>query len=165
MAGMGLWDKLMETFSDAPEWKGKRFEKYVMEKFDDRYFDIVEMTHSWKTNQERYVESSLNPDFVFRYKPKNEVFAVECKYRSGLNPKGMLECCKPNQLTRYREFEKQRNIPVFMVVGFAGLDDNPDDLFVIPLKEMKYPALYPSVYRNYSKNPKTNFFWKQGKLS
>lgn len=162
---MGLWDKLMETFSEAPEWKGKRFEKFVMEKFSDRYFDLVEMTHSWKTNEGRYVESSLNPDFIFRYNPTGEQFAVECKYRSHLNPKGMLDCCKPHQLQRYREFEKQRNIPVFMVVGFEGIDDDPDDLFVIPLKEMKYPTLYPSVFRNYSKNPKTNFFWKNGRLS
>jgi len=29
VAGMGLWDKLMETFSEAPEWKGKRFEQFV----------------------------------------------------------------------------------------------------------------------------------------
>jgi hypothetical protein len=43
---MGLFDKLMETFSDAPEWKGKRFEKFVIDKFDPKYFDIVEQTHS-----------------------------------------------------------------------------------------------------------------------
>ncbi len=165
MTSMGLWDKLMETFSEASEWKGKRFEKFVIEKFNPKYFDVVEMTHSWKTNQERYVESSLNPDFVLRYKPTKEVFAVECKYRSGLNPDGMLECCKPQQLERYREFARQRNMQVFMVIGFSGIDDDPDDIFVIPLAEMKYPTLYPSVFRNYSKNPKTNFFWKNGRLT
>jgi hypothetical protein len=162
---MGLWDILMENFSNSPEWKGKRFEKFVIEKFNRKYFDIVEMTHSWKTNQERYVESSLNPDFILRYNPTNEVFAVECKYRSKLNPEGMLDCCKPQQLERYRKFAKERNIPVFLVIGFKGIDDAPDDMFVIPLEELKYPTLYPSVYRNYSKNPKTNFFWKNGKLS
>jgi hypothetical protein len=55
---MGLFDILMETFSNAPEWKGKRFEKFVIERFDEKYFSIVEQTHSWKTNQERFVESS-----------------------------------------------------------------------------------------------------------
>jgi len=84
---MGLFDKLMETFSDAPEWKGKRFEKFIIDKFSDKYFNIVEQTHSWKTNQERFVESSINPDYVLRYKPTKEEFAVECKYRSRLNPR------------------------------------------------------------------------------
>jgi len=162
---MGLFDTLMENFSNAPEWKGKRFEKFVIDKFDEKYFSIVEETHSWKTNRERYVESSMNPDYILRYKPLNEEFAVECKYRSQVNPQGMLEWCKRYQLDRYKKFMETRKIPVFIVVGLGGDDDYPDDLFVLPLKDVKYPALYPSIYKAYSKNPQNNFFWKNGKLS
>jgi len=162
---MGLFDKLMENFSNAPEWKGKRFEKFVIEGFNEKYFDIVEQTHSWKTNQERFVESSINPDYVLRYRPTKEVFAVECKYRSRLNPQEMLEYCKPHQFEHYKKFMETRKIPVFIVVGLGGIDDYPDDLFILPLKEMKYPSLYPSIYKQYSKNPQNDFFWKNGKLS
>jgi len=162
---MGLFDKLMETFSNAPEWKGKRFEKFVIDGFDEKYFDIVEQTHSWKTNQERFVESSINPDYVLRYRPTKEVFAVECKYRSRLNPQGMLEYCKPHQFEHYKKFMETRKIPVFIVVGVGGVDEDPDDLFILPLKEMKYPSLYPSIYKQYSRNPQNDFFWKNGKLS
>jgi len=32
---MGLFDIINEHFSNAPEWKGKRFEKFIIEKFDE----------------------------------------------------------------------------------------------------------------------------------
>jgi len=162
---MGLFDALKEAFSNAPEWKGKRFEQFVIEKFDPNYFTIVGKSHSWKTNEERFVESSLDPDYILRYKPSMEEFAVECKYRSRLNQKGMLECCKPHQFQRYKEFMQKKKIPVYIVVGLGGDDDDPRDLYVIPLQDMKYPALYPNVYMPFSKNPKNDFFWKNRKLS
>lgn len=161
---MGLFDSFMKTFSDAPEWKGTRFEEYVLDLFPENQFDIVEMTHSFKRNEKRYVESSMNPDFLMRHKKTGELFAVEAKYRSGLNPKGMLEWAKQYQLDRYREFAKERKIPVYIVIGFKGFDDEPDDLFIIPLEEAKYPALYPSVFQKFSRNPKKEFYYKDGKL-
>lgn len=161
---MGLFDSLMEAFSLSPEWVGKRFEKYVLQRFDEKYFAIVERTHSFKTNQERYVESSMNPDYVLRYNPTREEFAVECKYRSSLDPKGMLNWTKPPQLKRYKEFAAKRKIPVYIVIGFGGVDDEPDDMFLIPLEEAKYPSLYPSIYQKFSRNPKKSFYWKGGKL-
>jgi len=44
------------------------------------------------------------------------------------------------------------------------MDDDPADMFLIPLEEAKYPTLYPSVFNKYSRNPKKSFFWKNGKL-
>lgn len=169
---MGLLDKainvledIQHDFSNDSFTVGLRFEEYVNSLFNTKYFAIAEKTHSTKTNQEQYVESSMNPDFVYRYKPTNELFAVECKYRSGLNEDGMLSWSYPKQLKRYQEFQFERNIPVFVVIGFRGYDDEPDDMFCIPLNEAKYPDLYPSVFNRYSRNPKKHFFWKDGVLS
>jgi len=150
--------------SNAPEEKGKRFEEFVIERFDLNYFTIVEKSHSWETNEKHFVESSKNPDFLLRYNPSREEFAVECKYRSRLNQDGMLECCKPYQFQRYKEFMQKRNVPVFIVVGLGGSDDKPDDLYVIPLRDMKHPTLYKSAFMPFSKNPRNNFFWENGKL-
>lgn len=161
---MGLMDWLGETFSDAPEWKGKRFEKYVLNLFDEKYFDLEHKTPSFQENSERFVKSSLNPDFILTYKPTRETFAVEAKYRSGLNPKNMLEWCRPDQLKRYNEFKAKERIPIYIAIGFGGYDDDPADMFLIPLEEAKYPTLYPSVFNKYSRNPKKAFFWKNGKL-
>jgi hypothetical protein len=161
---MGLLDTFNEWFSDSPEWKGKRFEKYVLGLFNEKYYDLEHKTHSFQENKERFVKSSLDPDFILRYRPTKEVFAVEAKYRSGLNPKGMLEWTYPEQLRRYQEFQRNRNIPFFVVIGFGGIDDDPQDMFVLPLEEAKYPTLYPSVFNKFSRNPKKEFYWKNGKL-
>lgn len=171
---MGLLDKVIDSGIDLlKEMKhetsndsfavGSRFEDYVENLFSKKYFSIVEKTHSTETNKERYVESSMNPDFVFRYIPTGEMFAVECKYRSGLK-QGMLDWTNPGQLDRYRKFSQERKIPVFIVIGLDGSDDEPGEMFNIPLEEAKYPKLYPSVFNMFSRPPKKSFFWKNGKL-
>ena len=185
---MGFLGKIGDVFhkieyhtSNAPEIKGKRFEDHVENLFSKQYFKIVEKTHSFKTNEERYVESSKNPDFIFEYVPTKEKFAVECKFRTQLNRQGQLEWSYPTQLKRYQEFAYQRKIPVFIVVGLEievkNDDFNPDDydqnepeyvtedfMFNIPLEAAKYPALYESVFAKFERDYHKPFFWKNGKL-
>jgi len=162
-AGIKLLKDIRYEVSDDSFVVGLRFEDYVEDLFSDKYFSVVEKTHSTETNQERYVESSMNPDFVFRYAPSGEMFAVECKYRSGLN-NGMLEWTYPKQLGRYRKFAQERKMPVYIVIGLDGDDDAPDRMFNIPLEEAKYPKLYPSVFNRFERPPEKSFFWKNGKL-
>ncbi len=106
----------------------------------------------------------MNPDFVFRYIPTGEMFAVECKYRSRLNDEGLLNWSYPEQMKRYQEFSYKRKMPVFVVIGLGGMDDDPEEMFNIPLDEAKYPGLYPSVFKKFSRPPKKSFFWKSGEL-
>jgi hypothetical protein len=159
----GIKDGFNEVFSDAPEWKGTRFERYVENLFNPDIFATVEKTHRFKKDNERYVESDMNPDFVFRHKPSNSLFAVEAKYRSSLY-KEKLHWCDERQFERYKQFAIDRKMPVYIVIGFAGVDDDPQRMFLIPLEEAKYPALFPSIFNKYSRNPKDNFFWKNGEL-
>jgi hypothetical protein len=166
---MGIFGKIGDVFnkidyniSDDPEVVGKWFEDEVLKLFSTKYFKIIEKTHSYKTNADRYVESSKNPDFVFEYSPTKERFAVECKFRTKLNQKGQLEWSYPAQLKRYQEFALQHNIPVFIVIGL-DLEDG-GFMFNIPLSEAKYPALYESVFAKYERPLDKHFFWKNGKL-
>ncbi len=161
--GIKILEKIkMETSGDSFV-VGLRFENHVNNLFSKKYFSIAEKTHSTKTNQEQYVESSMNPDFVYKYMPTGELFAVECKYRSGL-ARGVLSWTYPTQLKRYQEFSYQRKIPVFIVIGLGGYDDKPKEMFCIPLKDAKYPDLYPSVFNKFSRDPNKSFFWKDGIL-
>ena len=107
---MGFLGKIGDAFhnieyhtSNAPEIKGKRFEDHVENLFSKQYFKIIEKTHSHKTNADRYVESSKNPDFIFEYMPTREKFAVECKFRTQLNKQNQLKWSYPAQLKRYQE--------------------------------------------------------------
>jgi hypothetical protein len=177
---MGFLGKIGDVFhkieyhtSDAPEIKGKRFEDHVENLFSKQYFKIIEKTHSHKTNADRFVESSKNPDFIFEYIPTREKFAIECKFRTQLNKQNQLEWSYPAQLKRYQEFSYQRKIPVYIVIGLElifGDNDDPDYeetesfMFNVPLEAAKYPALYESVFAKYERDYNKQFFWKNGKL-
>lgn len=162
--GIDLLKGIKYKFSEEPFMVGLRFEDYVSDLFSTKYFSLVEKTHSTETNQERYVESSMNPDFIFRYEPSGELFAVECKYRSNLNNEGLLNWSYPEQMKRYQEFSHKRRMPVFIVIGLGGADNDPEEMFNIPLEEAKYPSLYPSVFDKFNRPPEKPFFWKNGKL-
>lgn len=170
--------KIDYNISSDPEMKGQRFEDHVESLFSKKYYSVVEKTHSFKTNEKRYVESSLNPDFIMRYNPTGEVFGVECKFRTSLNNKNQLEWANQAQLKRYQEFSKNRNVPTFIVIGLElefeneeewdeyGLDAITENyMFNIPLHEAKYPALYESVFTKFERPWDKLFFWKNGKLS
>lgn len=162
--GIDLLKGIKYKFSDEPFVVGLRFEDYVSDLFSMKYFSLIEKTHSTETNQERYVESSMNPDFVFRYDPSGELFAVECKYRSNLNNEGLLNWSYPEQMKRYQEFSYKRRMPVFIVIGLGGRDNHPEEMFNIPLEEARYPILYPSVFDKFNRPPDKPFFWKNGEL-
>jgi len=167
--------KVDERFSDDPYIIGKRFEDHVESLFSKKWFSIIEKTHSAKTNEQRYVESSLNPDIIFRYNGKGGGdFAVECKFRTeaSFDRSGRLRLFKPSQMQRYREFSQKRNIPVFIVIGLEQfIDDEYEEplieeyMFNIPLNEIKYDSLYPSVLTKYERPYDKEFFWKNGELS
>jgi len=79
-------DALLQQENENYE-KGVDFERYVVELFrkQEKYFAI----HSWTGDlSDKYqgvrVESDSEPDLTIRYKPTDEKFAVECKYRSYL---------------------------------------------------------------------------------
>jgi hypothetical protein len=169
-----VFHKIDYHTSNSSEMKGKRFEDHVENLFSKQYFRILEKTHSFKTNSDRYVESSKNPDFIFEYLPTREKFAVECKFRTTLNRQNQLEWSYPAQLKRYQEFAYQRKIPVYIVAGLelTFTDDSDPDfhvdvenfMFNIPLEAAKYPALYESVFAKHERDYHKPFFWKNGKL-
>jgi len=162
-SAIGLLNDIKMKTSDDPFISGLRFEEYVDELFSEKYYTLVEKTHSPDTNKEKYVESSMNPDFVYRHKPSKDLFAVECKYRSNIN-NGVLEWSYPKQLQRYQDFSYNRNMPVFIVIGVGGEDCEPEEMYCIPLEKAKYPALYRKVYEKYERDPEKMFFYKNGML-
>jgi len=143
--------------------KGNLFEKYVVDRLDPEYFSIVEWTTDISRKHSRTVESDMNPDLVVRFKPSNEMFAIECKYRSRLN-NNKLEWSNDGQRARYLQFSLERKIPVFIVIGLGGHPEHPDNVFCIPLEQAKYSGLYPSLFGKYYHDPSNDFFWNGSEL-
>jgi hypothetical protein len=126
---------------------GEQFENYVRDQlFIDRYFDLLERTHNYRTNSQDYVLSSLKPDFTFRDRlAKREVY-VEAKFRTGLyNNKVMW--CNEKQLARYQSIGKER--PTFLILGMGEKPSYPGFLALIPIAKAKYTGLFPSFIQDF----------------
>jgi hypothetical protein len=138
-------NKKLEAFK-----KGEEFENYVENNlFPEKYFILLSKTHNYETNNKRYVEDSLKPDLKFKDKKTGKIFYVECKYRSKLYDDKFHWAKNDGQFNRYKDIESNENTETFIAMGLGGTPDNPDEIYLMPLKEIKYPALYPSVLRNW----------------
>lgn len=127
--------------------KGDEFEKYVREiVFPKGKYELVHKTHSYRDNNNDYIESSLHPDFLFRCKETNREFYVEAKYRSGFF-KDKVEWSNSNQLKRYKEINSKK--PVFVCLGLHGKPNKPDFIFLIPISKAKYTGYYESALRDF----------------
>lgn len=178
---MGFLDKLSRTIDlwlsseeeDDPNYhKGADFERYVAGLFTQKseYFAIHDWTRdNYDKSTGLNVESNTNPDLVIRYKPTNEKFAVECKYRSGFYRSQkingpVVKWASPDQIRRYNAYARANSTPVFVVIGVGGSPKNPKMMFCIPLEKAKYPEIFPSVFENYERPPDRTFFWRRGML-
>jgi hypothetical protein len=165
--------KIDSSISHDPEIPGKRFEDHIQQLFSINHFKLIEKNHSAPTNSRLDGDSTKDPDFLFEYLPTGEKFAVACVYRTQLPNQDHLEWSSPAQLQRYQEFEHQRKIPVFIIIGLelsSASAHNPDEIvqekcmFNIPLKKAPYPALRRSEYANCEREYERPFFWKNGNL-
>jgi len=110
-------------------------------------------------------ESDSMPDFVIRYKPNNDRFAIECKWRANFffsqNIRDyVIRWAEPYQIKNYQQYSKKMKIPVFVVIGLSGEPSHPKYIFCIPLEEAKYPEIFHSVFDKYEReSPNKPFYW------
>ena len=143
--------------------KGVSFEQYVVNLFDDSYFTVSDYTRDSSKHLNRKVESDQNPDLTMRYKKTNELFSIECKFRSSAN-NDKVNWARNDQIINYLSYAAKNRRPTFVVIGLGGSPDNPNRMFCLPIEEAKYPDLFISMLRKYERNPSDNFFWKRGIL-
>lgn len=106
----------------------------------------------------RFVESDCNPDLVIRDRKTNQIFCVECKYRSRL-VNGYYDWSYPSQMDRYFSYARERNIPFYAVLGLGGTPDFPSEIFCVPLEEAKTPQIHINTLQKYHHNPRGDFLW------
>lgn len=151
---------------DINKEKGNDFEAFIVKMFNAEYFSLKEWAGD-KYVDGIYAESTLNPDLIyeFKYKSKNYPLAVECKYRASFKDDKIV-FSYPEQLERYKEFEKEKKIPVFIAVGVGGSAKSPKELFIIPLRNITSTTLYRDKLAKYAKDPESEFkyYFKSKKL-
>ena len=137
------WDEISK-----PEGfkKGDEFEDYIRKHlFTKDKFIILQRTHDYATNKNDYIENTKEPDFKFRAIKTGKEFWVEAKYRSTYY-EDKVEWCKPLQLKRYKDIDKK--LPVYITLGVGGEAGSPSEIFVIPVKDIRYLKLFRSFLRD-----------------
>ena len=147
---------------DENKVKGDAFEKYVVLKFDTGYF-IIKEWRSDKMVNGMYAVSNHFPDleieFNFRKKNIQDTFAVECKYRSDYY-KNSVEWAQDYQLGNYKKYAAAIKVPVFIVIGVGGKPEDPAELFIVPLQEVKKTILTKDFLSSFKIEDKNNhFYW------
>ena len=144
---------------DHKKKKGDDFEKYIVQKFNKKYFRIKEWAGD-KYVKGIYAETTPQPDLLLEFNlHKNAYpFAVECKWRQKLY-KGGIEFANKDQFNRYKNYEKTKKIPVFIAIGIGGKADSPENIYIVPLQSIKTNFIYLKELKKYKKNVEKDFYY------
>jgi hypothetical protein len=139
--------------------KGANFEQYIVKKFDKSLFHLKEWRGDKYING-LYAESNLNPDleYEFRFNNFKSTFALECKYRQN-SYNGQIELGKERQITHYKQYEKDRKMPVYIALGLGGNPSNPTELFLIPLKYLNNNKISCDTLSSFKKETHGQFYF------
>ncbi len=150
---------------DYQKKSGDDFEKFIIQKFNKKFFNVKEWAGDKYVNG-IYADTTTQPDILMEFKLKGESteFWVECKYRSNTGKKS-IKFASIAQFERYKNYEKEREIPVFMAIGYAGKPNNPERLFIVPLKYLKNNSAHLDFLSQYEKKTGSDFYFDSKNLS
>lgn len=142
---------------------GDDFEKFIVQKFKQQYFNIKEWAGDKYVNG-MYAETTLQPDLLLSFNMKGQsiAFSVECKWKQNYYKNG-IEFASEAQLKRYKAFQQKRNIPVFIAIGVGGSAAIPDALYILPLQEVTTHFISIDSLKRYSKITTSDFFFDPAK--
>lgn len=115
--------------------KGREFEDYVVELFDVQHNGKLTLKE-WrgdKTLPGIYPEGNSGPDLVFDYDGRQ--FAIECKWRNYMPRDIGKELLTPERIAAFQRFSKERNMPVYLILGTGGLPSAPVHLYFADLSQ------------------------------
>ena len=143
---------------DFNQKNGLDFEKYIVQLFDRKQYKIKEWAGD-KYVDGLYAETTLQPDIIFELKMHGEpiAFAVECKWRKQIPETGSLEFASQAQIDRYKNFERTKRIPVFIAIGLGGKASLPENIYVIPLNDIKLNYIYMDKLNTFKKKKGSHF--------
>ena len=141
------------------EEKGRAFEEYVVSHFNKKYFTLKEWRGD-KYYDGNYAESNRYPDMEYEFSLNGKIipFAVECKWRSKFKNE-QIQWATEEQADIYRKFEKEKDMPVFVVIGVGGSPSEPERVYAVPLKVLKLNIAKEDYIRDFMREDKEkNFF-------
>ena len=146
---------------DSPQQKGYLFEKFIVEKFDQNYFRLIEW-RSDKFHDGKFAATSRLPDLEYHFITSRHdcKIAIECKWRADFTNNKKIEIARIDQLEKYWQYSIDNKIEVFIILGVGGKPEDPEDLYIIPLDNIPGPVVYKDKLKNFKRyNQKGDFFY------
>jgi hypothetical protein len=72
---------------------------------------------------------------------------------------GQIEIGREDQLARYRTFQFERGINVYIFIGVGGTPKAPRETFLIPLSRVLSPVVKFGYLKGFRKDIRDNFFF------
>ena len=136
--------------------KGVAFERFVVGHFDKHYFELIDWRGD-KYHEGVYPLSNCYPDLVMRYRPAQIQFAVECKWRQNFYE--YFDKKDHDQINNYKKFSAEKKMKVFLVIGIGGTPHYPDNLYIVPLRDVSsYRPLFSAAFLEHCQKKPGNFF-------
>lgn len=115
----------------------KTFEGFVVALFDPHYFTLKRYARqAVYAGSVRQVDFAPTLTFEFRNKDAEAGLAIECIFIPHLASRQILSY-SANQVNRYREFEEESGMEVYIVVGLEGDANDPKELYLIPATQLR----------------------------
>ncbi len=87
-------------------------------------------------------------DIQMKHNGKRQRFAVICHYSENI-PSQSITWTNPDELLAFHKEAKAQEGPVFVVIGAGGTPRQPENIFALPLTEVKQAELQSSILSQY----------------
>jgi hypothetical protein len=116
--------------------KGHVFEKFIISRFRTEYFTLLNYTGD-KKSEDLFPLSNCNPDLDYDLNVAHHScpFSIECVWRKRFRD-GLIQWATEGQIHSYYSYQQANSRPIFIMLGVGGTPDDPENLYIIPLKEI-----------------------------
>ena len=129
------------------------FEDFVVTLFDPLFFrhrrSKAKLVHAGSVSER---EGAPDLEFEFNHKETHVKFAIKCLYYKNRGSRE-LQLFSVERQNALRDFEEDRKIDVYYVLGIGGTPDDPKELYLVPSK-----AIHGEFVRKEALRP----YWKSG---
>ena len=145
--------------------RNKAFEEFLLKKFDKRTFKVLERNGLFDQTVDKEHNVVTHPALVMSVGRTDTPVSLglECKWVAH-KPEHGLVCAGKTVLARAKVFERETNIPVFLIVAVAGTPEQPEHLYVIPARDITSNHLRNDQLIHYEKDMDETFHFDRKQL-
>ncbi len=149
-----MGENMSMDLEEERQREGYEFEKYVYDLFPKSKFDFEKTPTRYEDAIDNDIETNNKPDLCVRIKNTKFKIWIECKFVKDFVKNGdylNLNWTIKSKLERYKKFEETVKEPVYVAIGVGGMSDNPNRLFLIPLRDIEHEVIFESIYVMYER--------------